>query len=93
MTEEPVKHYAGLYTMDMTVGIFDHELEKINALRSDLKLSWKELLDKIQMVFSNRSSKGPQTDRINSLKPELNLSWSELLKKVCLMELMVVTKE
>lgn len=93
MTEEPVKHGAGLYAMDMTVGLSDHELEKINALRSYLKLSWKELLDKIQMVFSNRSSKGPQTDRINSLKPELNLSWSELLKKVCLMELMVVTKE
>jgi len=28
MTEEPVKHGAGLYAMDMTVGLSDHELEK-----------------------------------------------------------------
>lgn len=93
MTEDPVKHGAELYAMDMTVGLSDTEIEKIDALRSDLKLSWKELLDKIQMVFSDKSLKGPDVDRINSLKLELNLSWSQLLKKACLMELMMVMKK
>ncbi|WP_410507194.1 hypothetical protein RSJ42_10205 [Methanosarcina hadiensis] len=91
MTEDPVKDGAELYAMDMTVGLSDVEIEKIDALRSDLKLTWKELLDKIQMVFS--SLKGPDVDIINSLKLELNLSWSELLKKACLMELMMVIKK
>lgn len=96
MTEDPVKDAAEpneLYAMDMTVGLSDSEFEKIDALRSDLKLSWKELLDKIQMVFSDKNLKGPDVDRINSLKLELNLSWSELLKKACLMELMMVIKK
>lgn len=96
MTEDPVKYDTEpneLHTMDMTVGLSNTEIEKIDALRSDLKLSWKELLDKIQMVFSDKSLKGPDVDRINSLKLELNLSWSELLKKACLMELMMVMKK
>lgn len=49
MTENPTMYDAkpkGLHIMDMTVGFSDTEFMKINALRSDLKLSLTEMLKK-----------------------------------------------
>lgn len=96
MTEDQGKYAAEQNeqsTMDMTVGFSDTEFIKIDALRSDLKLSWKELLDKIVMAFSDTSLKGNDVDKINFLKQELNLPGTELVKKVCLIELTTTIKK